>query len=162
MKKLSNREKIILVIVIVAVLYGVYELVLKKPAITPERDALAREQILSQTDATVATVSTALRDSEVSPVDVYVIELAGTGWPGDPFYTGMARAAGEEVLEGVTFMYSGYLEVGSRRMAIINGVDYRVGEAMDVPGFVLQSVSPRQVVIADKEGRKITVPFVEE
>lgn len=153
---------IILVVVVVAVLYGVYDMVLKKRLAPPERDMVSREQVLRQTDDLVSSMAASMRETEVSPADVYVIDLAGAGWPRDPFFTGVATATGVADVSEISFLYTGYLEVGTRRMAIINGIDYHAGEAMDVPGFVLRSVTPRQVVIVDQEGRQITVPFVEE
>ncbi|MCK9231034.1 MAG: general secretion pathway protein GspB [Syntrophales bacterium] len=165
MKKFSKRERIILIVVVVVLLYGLYDVVLKKRIAPPERDTVSREQALRQTDELVSSMATAMKETEVSPDDAYAIELAGTGWTRDPFFTGIVTAAGVPVVSDMAeigFLYTGYLEVGARRMAIINGIDYHTGESMDVPGYILRSVTPRQVVIVDQEGRQITVPFVEE
>ena len=62
----------------------------------------------------------------------------------------------------IEFVYTGYLEVGRKRMAIINGMEYREGEALDIKGFVLKSVSPTKVVIENRGiGATLNVPLQE-
>jgi hypothetical protein len=47
-------------------------------------------------------------------------------------------------------------------MAIINGMEYREGEELDVKGFVLKSVSPARVVIENRSTRAVqTIPLQE-
>ena len=62
----------------------------------------------------------------------------------------------------IEFVYSGYLEVDRKRMAIINGMEYREGEGLDIKGYVLKSVSPSSVVIENRgTGATINVPLQE-
>jgi type II secretory pathway component PulC len=47
-------------------------------------------------------------------------------------------------------------------MAIINGEEYGEGEALDVKGFILKTVSPTRVVIENRATRKLLdVPLQE-
>jgi type II secretory pathway component PulC len=55
----------------------------------------------------------------------------------------------------IEFTYTGYLEVDKKRIAIINGVEYTEGEALDIKGFVLKSVSPTRVVIENRGTRAL-------
>ena len=125
------------------------------------------QQALIETDSLVAALASTLKQSEMSLADLYIIKTVETEWPRDPFFTGrtlpVERVEREPDMLEFSFVYTGYMERGDRVMAIINGVDYRAGEAMEVPGYVLRSISPRQVVIEYEDGRRrITVPFVEE
>jgi len=52
--------------------------------------------------------------------------------------------------------------LGRKRMAIINGIEYREGDALDIKGYVLKSVSPAKVVIVNLATRAMfTVPLEE-
>ncbi|MCG6536396.1 MAG: secretin and TonB N-terminal domain-containing protein, partial [Syntrophales bacterium LBB04] len=44
----------------------------------------------------------------------------------------------------IEFVYTGYLEINRKRMAIINGIEYKEGEPLDVKGYILRTVAPRE------------------
>ncbi len=168
MKNISKREKIILAVVAIVVLYAVVDVfVLSDRAKTPTAmDQETMESHLRDTDALVASVSANIAKSRLADVEVFIIERAGLPWPRDPFFVGMPQERAAEVSDDallVSFTYTGYIVMGDALVAIINGVDYRVGEELEKPGFVLQSVTPRHVVIEHEELRqRITVPFMED
>lgn len=153
-------------VMLVALLYGIYEFFPRKAPETPG-DGINREEALQQTNAVVAAVAATLKGTEEAAADSYIIDAARTMWPKDPFLVGMTAPVKPiedkpEVIP-VNFVYTGYLEMGARQMAIINGIDYQVGDTLEEPGFVLQRVTPRHVVIEyERGGREIVVPFVEE
>jgi hypothetical protein len=164
MKKMGKREKIILALLALAVLYGAYALFFESSAKTAKMKspAASNKEEMTRLDALVTSVGVTLKDSRISPANVYIIEHAVDEWEKDPFYAGNAsvNAAGEET---ISFSYTGYLDLGTTKLAIINGIDYRIGEELESPGFVLRRISSSQVVIEDKEGlRRLTIPFVEE
>ena len=170
MNKIGKREKIILALMVVAVLYGAYALFLEpsaqksKPAKKP---AVSRTQEMTQLDTLVTTVAVALKESKQSSLDAYIMNNAQKAWVSDPFYVGSSTKDEKKEKtadEGPNLKYTGYIDhEGGVRLAIINGVDYRVGEALEVPGYRLVSIAPSKVDIEDQEGqRTITVPFVEE
>jgi type II secretory pathway component PulC len=61
-----------------------------------------------------------------------------------------AQAAAGTVEKKIEFVYSGYLGLGKRSMAVINGMEYKQGEDLDVAGFVLRSISPERVVVENR------------
>jgi hypothetical protein len=118
---------------------------------------------MARIDTLLSTVAVALKGTKISSVDAYIIDQAQKPWSNDPFYVGPAPEQKGPDSATPTFAYTGYVELGEERLAIINGVDYRVGDPLEIPGFMLLTVAPSKVIIEDKEGqRKITVPFVEE
>ncbi|OPL15155.1 MAG: hypothetical protein AVO39_01770 [delta proteobacterium MLS_D] len=169
MKNISKREKIILAVVGVVLLYGLFDIFILQGGThnPPTAGPVNVEQQLRETDELVVSATSALNESELATVDVYIIERAERAWPRDPFFVGMPTerietAEGDKALR-VTFTYSGFIEMGAAQMAIINGVDYQVGEDLEIPGYVLRSISPQQVVIEHKELRqRVTVPFRED
>jgi hypothetical protein len=169
MQKIENigkREKIILGVMAVAILYGMFTLVagrgVKKilnisPAVkTNEIQALA-------SDATNAISKDALSVSEA-----YALSRIEADWRQDPFYEKKAysemlqtaKADTKIAAKVVSFSYTGYMEYNGRLMAIINGLEYAVGEALDVPGYILRSISPAKVTIENKADSKAKVEVV--
>lgn len=157
--KISNREKIILIVVLLAVIYGAYAFF-----IAPSSD-----KTLSPADTSkkLAQIDFGKLESEVASVmkekvDLYTIARIGDEnlWLSDPFYKGvMAAHAGELV----NFIYTGYLELGNRRYAVINGLDYGWGEELEIGGYFLKGINPYKAIIEDKSGQlRIEVPFLEE
>lgn len=61
------------------------------------------------------------------------------------------------------FSYTGYLDAGSRRLAIINGIEYMVGDQLDSGSLVVKSIDPEKVVLEDAGKRgQLTIPFTGE
>jgi hypothetical protein len=160
MKKVGKREKIILAVMAVVLLYGVYALFFESSSDKSKAPpAVSKKQEMTQIDTLVTTVAVTLKDF----VDTYIIDHAQKTWVNDPFYIGPAPEKENADAEVANFFYTGYIEYDGVRLAIINGVDYRTGEMLEVPGYTLINIAPSKVLIEDKEGqRKITVPFMEE
>lgn len=170
MKNISKREKIILAVVAIAVLYFMLDTLILRDSFmekaAPSLEKANVERELKEIDELVSTVSATLKECEITEAEAFVIEQAGLPWPKDPFFVGMPTEQTEAVSDEdllTSFTYTGFIEMGDTYVAIINGVDYRVGEELEQPGFVLQSVTPHHVVIEHTElKQRITVPFMEE
>ena len=46
-----------------------------------------------------------------------------------------------------SLVYTGYIEVGAQRLAIINDMEYTSGDAIDVQGHYVRRIQPHQVEI---------------
>ncbi len=58
--------------------------------------------------------------------------------------------------------YTGYLEIGTRRIAVINGESYEAGEELEAGGYLVKRIRSSAVVIEEKgTGKDITVPLEE-
>lgn len=45
------------------------------------------------------------------------------------------------------FLYSGYMEMGTHKLAIINGMEYQEGDRLDSQGATLKKITPGEVRI---------------
>lgn len=59
----------------------------------------------------------------------------------------------EEIVEEIVFnageyTFSGFLEMGDEKIAIINGLDYRIGDF--IGDFFIKNISPKSVTLAQK------------
>jgi len=169
MAKLGKREMIILGVMAIAILCAAFVYLSPKEK-NPGAD-------MSQKTAELNTFVTGLEGSlkmdTMKNPGTLILSRAEKEWTQDPFLKGKdfkkwteaitikAGAEGSAVAK-IEFVYSGYLEVGRNRMAIINGLEYKEGEALDVKGYMLKSISPANVVIENRGiGATINVPLLE-
>jgi hypothetical protein len=69
----------------------------------------------------------------------------------------------EPVEERISFTYSGYIEMGGKRLAIINDVEYETNDELELNGYIVEKIEPLKVIISDIERqRKIIVPIEQE
>jgi hypothetical protein len=47
-------------------------------------------------------------------------------------------------------MYSGYVDSGKKKMAVINGLEYSVGEQLETGGYVLKKITATKVIIKNR------------
>lgn len=159
---MSTREKIIIVLAVVVLGYGIYVLFFEDSgsdtsAIQPETAQV------TEAETVATTIQSKLQSGRLSDSEYFVLAKAREPWVRDPFFT---RSESSRVSEGqeeqeITFSYTGYVELGTWRYAIINGVEYSVGEELDVGGYFVRNILPNKVVIRGRQG-DITVPFIEE
>jgi len=158
---MSTREKIIVGLMLLTVAYGAYILFLE-----PSTDAgplKQTEQGLDELNAFISKVA-ATTQAGLSEKEAYVLEQAEAKWPRDPMLTVTSdlpaieeeKAPEEAPAAAYKVNYTGYLQMGATRLAIINGMEYQIGDQIEPGGFVVQKISPTQVVIASSEGRKTT------
>lgn len=183
LKKISRREKIIVVCMALAIGYGVYQLFLA-PAAKVYFPETGKNVDISKLHTVLVEVTREIDLGDPSAVEEYSVSRAEEakmwGWQGDPFLDdpvsfvpGMAVRVEEAVIQS-SFTYSGYIDVEGRRMAIIDGLEYQVGEKMATGNHVLREIYPEKVVleivfdhegtsasVAEQAGIKIIVPLVE-
>jgi hypothetical protein len=59
-------------------------------------------------------------------------------------------------------IYSGYVDSGKNKMAVINGFEYRIGEPLVIEGYVLKQITPSKILIFNKNtGNKEEIPLQE-
>jgi hypothetical protein len=166
MPKLNTRQIVILAVMAVAILYAAYEILgprlgMKGPAKTAAPAADIKQF--------VADTATGLATDAAGELEVYAAVRAETPWGRDPFIERAVYAEYAALQEGmtkakaasgkaVTFAYTGYLDSGRKRVAIINGVEYVAGEPLVEEGYVLRAIDKAKVVIEKKmEGVKFDV-----
>jgi hypothetical protein len=164
MAKLEKRQMIILAVMVIAILYGAYELLWAKKKGAPVD--------LAQKTSDLKTFVTGLSTGIGTERDAtaLIFSRAEKEWTQDPFLDSrqhlawtQSRAQAQTSLgadKKIEFVYSGYLGLGKKSMAVINGMEYKEGESLDIAGFVLRSVSPARVVIENRgTGATLNIPM---
>jgi len=163
---MSKREKIIVLLMVLAILYGGYDFFLASKLKTSIESPEKKEELL---DKFVTDVAVKLRKKDISKVDKYIIARAKDEWTKDPFVRIALPSESElkqERIEAsalkVNFIYSGYMEMGDQKLAVIDGMEYMIGDKLEPGGYIIKSISPTQVVIGIKDTDQTIVLAVEE
>lgn len=173
MRKLNKRQILILGVMLLAVLYGANEFFSTGRKGQAVVDTTKKAADLN---AIIGDITLVLTKDTPSPVDAYMIKRAETAWLRDPFYEpknyredALAKEAAQaqQVQTVVTalkgqFNYTGYVDMGRKKIAIVNGNEYVPGDALDVDGYVLNGIYPTKIVIYNKVTRlTIDIPLQE-
>ena len=152
MSRLSKKEIILLSAMVVTVAYGAFQLFVPSPS---KSAGLA---VSGGAGAVVTEISNKLAKEMPSVADKYIVSQAEGEWSKDPFVgRGASRnEASKHYKTGglnqiKSFNYTGYLEMGDRKMAIINGLEYGVGEQVDSSGNFIESINPSRIIIENRD-----------
>ncbi|MDD4073306.1 MAG: hypothetical protein PHY78_13200 [Desulfobacterales bacterium] len=156
---MSKREKIILAITLLVGLYGFYSFIGTAAVKNKPKDAAKAVNDLTGFMTDITQTITGQTNTES---DDYILKLASDEWQRMPFVepdstsASSATAPGRtdsETAAAVTFVYSGYLALGKKQLAIIDGIEYEVGEQLAKTDYVVQQITPRQVMVKSADGK---------
>ena len=165
MAKLKKREIIILVIAALFILYAGYEYLIAGPASKKVKTSTESVNI----NTSISEMTKDLGKDKITDFDAYVIRRMEADWGKNPFWKkdlykawvnreGLAKSSGALA----KIIYSGYVDSGKNKMAIINGLEYRVGEQLELEGYVLKQITPSRVLIFNKyTGNEEEIPLQE-
>lgn len=154
----SKREKIIITLALLATLYaGIQFLVSGR-----SREASLPAVEEKPADEFLMEVSQSLAQHRLTETEKAILEKAEMPWPSQPFVqTGtppVATAADtpSQTAEEASgnFSYTGYIDAGNRRLAIINGTEYEVGDRVADSPLRVRSISFERIILEDTEGRR--------
>ena len=162
---MSKREKIILFIMCLTLIYGYYVFFIEPSSQSFSSPTNTR---LESFNKFITQVSELTRKG-LSDSDMYVIDKIATKWTKDPLLTTVStpdvnRGLQEQPTTGDPsgLNYSGFLQMGRTNMAIINGVEYEAGDVLISGDYTIRSISPLQVVLIKRGARTtVTIPLVE-
>ena len=163
---MTNREKIIVGLAALALGYGAIELLLPRANVAPVTAAAEPggvERLHHQggrCDPGRHGRSRRHRHPESGS------RLEAGPLPRDPESQGGrsdSHAPHERTARLPNLVYNGFIELGSKRLAIINGQEYEAGDKLSPGGFTIKSILPTRVVIvsAQGEGAPIVLPLQE-
>jgi len=99
-----------------------------------------------------------IREADTTAADRLILERSAAKRTKDPFAVITKKEASEKGTEkeetiiarenlAGAFSYSGYMEMGKSRLAIINGIEYQEGDTLDIKGVFLKKISRTEVLI---------------
>lgn len=164
MANLKKREIIILAIAALFIVsYVVYYLIADRLTGKKVQTGVGTETVETLTN----TIAEDLNKNKLSDSENYIIKKAGVDWGSSPFlsrdlYRVWLTKDGAAAASALKIIYSGYIDSGKRKMAILNNVEYRIDEDLMEEGYVLKQITPSKVIIYDKNsGSSIEIPILE-
>ena len=164
---MTTREKIIIGLMVLAVGYGVYTVFLAGPQ---EETAFKSDgdKDLKALKLFIDKVADNTKNS-LSKQQAYVLQKAQIEWKRDPLLQIKQKMSQEEkeqhrplVLEK-KILYTGFLQMGDKRLAILNGIEYEIGDRLESGDLIVRDIYPDHVVIGSPhiKSKKVIIPMEE-
>lgn len=168
MDKFGKREKIILVLLAIVILYAAFDYLTS----AQKEKGQDMERKTAELNTFVTELTAGVGKDLSKNLGTLVFSRAEKEWTQDPFLEGKTYRSWTEAkmpvkekpaaAPKIEIAYTGYIEVGQTRMAIVNGIEYREGEPLDIAGFVLKAVSPTRIAVENRTTRTLlNVPLQE-
>ncbi len=156
---MTKREKALVWIMGAAVVVGagMFALGGKDKAAGPTNPAKAVQAALADAQSLVKAV----REAGVGGIDSHVVAMALKPWEPGLFYDQALEFQVESSREGALPAYTGFVEVGALRLAIIDGYEYREGDELETGGYLVEEIRPDQVTLKglDKDSKAVRLPY---
>ncbi len=159
-KSNKKRELIIVALAAIALIYGAVDYVMRSSVRSSASGggAATTEAAFSLVQEELSAVGATRQQATA----LEILAALSAAWPQDVFAA--VEVADEEQVqdeeappeEAVTLTYSGYMNMGERILAVINGIEYRIGDMVE--GFMLKEIDPMEIIM-EKNGRPTHVPF---
>ena len=142
---------------LLTVIYGVYTIFFESKGGTQEIAAVSTTQQLEALNSFITKVAEASK-AGLSKEDKYIIQLAEAEWKQDPLISVVLKDRPESEIQKAKAMtrvtipdlevsYTGFMQMGDKKLAIINGVEYAAGDRLEQGDYILHSITPSRVVI---------------
>jgi hypothetical protein len=154
---MTNREKIIVGLMLLTVVYGIYTVFFEGKGSVEPAAAISSTIDLENLNTFITKIAETSK-AGLSQADKYIIEQAETEWKQDPLVrvelTNRPESEiqkSKEVIKvsipDLKVSYTGFMQMGNKTFAIINGVEYSAGDQLEQGGYMVRSITPSQVVI---------------
>jgi hypothetical protein len=158
---------------LLTVAYGIYVVFFEGKAKPQEIATFSATEQLENLSTFITKVADASK-AGLSKEDEYIIQLAEAEWKQDPLVSvdlknrpeselKKAREVTRVSIPDLNVSYTGFMQMGDKKFAIINGVEYTSGDRLEQGDYIVRRITPRQVVIVSTGGsqKKFIFPLEE-
>ena len=161
---MTNREKIIVGLMLLTVVYGVYTVFFEGKGSVEPIAAIGSAKELENLNSFITKIAEASK-AGISEEDKYIIERAETEWKQDPLISvNLTNKPESEIqkskeviqvsIPDLKVSYTGFMKMGDKTFAIINGLEYTAGDPLEQGDYMVRSITPSQVVIVSTRDSK--------
>ena len=155
----KKREQILIALAVVGLLYGAADFAMRSTGknAAPNGDGTLAAVTFSLVTEELGASSTSLREANA----LEILNAVSAAWPENIFvniasFVSHQKEEGGLALVEDTLVYSGYMTMGEKIFAVINGIEYRIGDMVE--GFFLKEIDPMEIVM-EKNGKPARIPF---
>lgn len=151
---MSKREKIILLLTLAAVLYWALDFMVlsRKNSGSNPGFGETSQQVKNFSAGAMAKISRIDIQAKESNWQAWTSRIESP-WDQDPFLSHTRQETKKKVRQlspGDGLIFSGYMLVGDKAFAVINGMEYKRGETIEPQGFVVKKITSAKVVLQRK------------
>jgi len=144
---------------VLSVVYGVYIMFFESPK-QANTFSSGGDRELEALNTFITKIADKAK-SGVSKEQAYALDKAQAAWKQDPLVELEAKKVkvdtGPEPVLDARVQYTGFLQMGDARLAIINGMEYEPGDRLEPGGFIIRRILPNHVVVAPPGKNKKTM-----
>jgi hypothetical protein len=152
---MKQSEKVLVGFMALAVLYGAFIFIPKFFKKTVDNQAANIAEVRDY----ITGLSERIKNQSPNDKVVFTINAAEAEWGADPFkFTEVpdkARGAGRTAADDQNrdeLIYTGYLTMNKRKLAVINNVEYEAGDSLVGKDFKVKRIGPAEVVLESVPG----------
>ncbi len=156
---MKKREKIILVLAISALLYGAVDYFILSSGKNETINSDTANQFsgfIEKINATLINLN--IIEQKKANAD-YLISMIESEWKNDPFSKIEKSSKGNQEsaidIEMAGLIYSGFIKLGNKMLAVIDGMEYTTGEYIKDSGYKIIRITPESVFIKNNLNKKI-------
>lgn len=154
---MSMREKIIAFFAVLSIIGGIYYFSIPYIGAGISPRATFRKPDLN---GFVQEATSALIQENDTKKYRFIMEQIDADWR-NPFFEPEEKSIQSKSNIKSLPQYSGYVIMGNRRIAIIGGVEYAVGDVLEQSGYKVVEIHPTHVVIKIDENSLLNIPLIE-
>ena len=165
MAKLKKREIVILAVAAIFVLYAGYVYLIADRQ-KGKKVEIGKESVKIET--VISGLTDELNKNKLSDFDIYIITKAQVDSGKNPFLrrdlykAWLAKDSSGSAIAAVKIIYSGYVDTGINKLAVLNGIEYKIGEELKEEGYILKNITSSKVIIFNKHtGNNMEIPIQE-
>ena len=152
---------------VLSVIYGVYTIFFAAPR-EGEMLASSSDKELEALNSFITKVADKTKNT-LTKEEAYILQKAQEEWKQDPLIqikpqiSQAEKEARQPLVLDTKLLYTGYLQMGGKRLAIINNLEYEIGDKLEPGGLIVRNIYPNHVVIgsAVKKSKKVVLPLEE-
>ena len=153
---MEKRQKIILAVMTLTILYGLFQFLFISPADT---NSMVSKTQIEGLKTSISSLALSLSAGNLSDAEGYIIDISDDEWQKNPFKELLAQEFPEaeaivplkvNIKEEETlsvFIFSGFLSMGDNHFAIINGLEYETGDELETDGYIVQQIKSDEVLL---------------
>ncbi len=150
-KILSRREKIVVIIALLAVIIGGYDIFIemRHRKIGGSFSGMD-ENFIEDIDEFVKKMNNIILSNNLSKLDLYLLDFKDKKWK-DPFFLKEKNPHIKKHDNGKSLLkYSGFLSMGNRLIAVINDMEYEKGDQIIGTEYIIKEIRPNFVAVTDQ------------
>lgn len=167
---MNKREIVIILVAALIAVYGVFDYFIlsdKNASQAIEKAKQAENQVQEFLTAAIARIQIIQQTAGAEKLPYFLAQIASP-WRPDPFKELMTSVSSETDLVQTKehllppMIYSGFIMAGKRKLAIINGMEYIIGDTLpESDGYQVAEISPGSVTVISRDKQRVTLKIKE-